>query len=340
MNKKFLTAASVICTMAAVLFCGNLCGCSDEADTSSSSNSVIETTKVKETTAQVETTVVSETVASTIASDSKTEETTAEKNTEETKATDSDKKNEEKSENKDNKKDNNEKDTNKKEENKGNSGNSKVKEISLSENSFSMEIGSEKTIRIDYSPSDATDFAYSANTDSGCVTISCSGSNIYVYANYEGNCKLTVKTQSGITTSCNIQVKEAPDENYDNPYEEYANEVLRLVNEERSSRGLKELTSRNDITKIANRRAEEISENYTHECPDGTYIWNVLVESGVTGAASENIAFGQSSPKEVVEAWMASSQHRTSILNERYNKLGVGYCEKDGVTYWVQIFIQ
>ena len=96
MNKKFLTAASVVCAMAAVLFCGNLCGCSDEADTSSSSNSVIETTKVKETTAQVETTVVSETVASITATDAKNEETIAEKNTEETKATDSDKKNEEK----------------------------------------------------------------------------------------------------------------------------------------------------------------------------------------------------------------------------------------------------
>ena len=341
MNKKFFTAASIACAMAAVLICGNLCGCSDETDTSSST-SVIETTEVNKTTAQVDTTVGSETVESSTATDAKTEETTVEKTTEETKATDADKKSEEKSENKDNKEDNNEKDNNKKEENKGNSGNSKVKEISLSEYSFSMDKGSEKTIRIYYSPSDATDMQYSASTDSGCVTVKCSGTDIRLYANYAGTCKITVKTVSGITTSCTVNVNDDSyvDENYDYPYQEYADEILRLVNEERTSRGLSEYKLRNDITKIANRRAEEISENYTHECPDGTYIWNVLVESGITGAASENIAFGQDSPEAVVNAWMNSAPHRESILSERYNKLGVGYYEKNGVNYWVQIFIK
>jgi uncharacterized protein YkwD len=54
-------------------------------------------------------------------------------------------------------------------------------------------------------------------------------------------------------------------------------------------------------------------------------------------SAGENIAKGQSTPAQVVEAWWNSSGHRANILNSSYTQIGVGYVA-DG-KYWVQMFI-
>ena len=58
-------------------------------------------------------------------------------------------------------------------------------------------------------------------------------------------------------------------------------------------------------------------------------------------AAGENIAKGQNSPEAVMNAWMNSSGHRANILSNNYDQLGVGYeTDKNGNTYWVQMFIK
>lgn len=41
--------------------------------------------------------------------------------------------------------------------------------------------------------------------------------------------------------------------------------------------------------------------------------------------AGENIALGQTTPEQVVEAWMNSEGHRENILNQSYTHIGVGY---------------
>ena len=52
-------------------------------------------------------------------------------------------------------------------------------------------------------------------------------------------------------------------------------------------------------------------------------------------AAGENIALGQRSPEQVVNAWMNSEGHRANILNARFEYIGVGYADNEG---WVQLF--
>ncbi len=53
--------------------------------------------------------------------------------------------------------------------------------------------------------------------------------------------------------------------------------------------------------------------------------------------AGENIAMGQKTPEEVVNAWMNSEGHRANILNPNYNTIGVGYVSQGN--YWTQEFI-
>ena len=52
----------------------------------------------------------------------------------------------------------------------------------------------------------------------------------------------------------------------------------------------------------------------------------------------ENIAYGQSSPEAVMNAWMNSSGHRANILNADFDKIGVGVVRSGGRLYWVQLF--
>jgi uncharacterized protein YkwD len=54
-------------------------------------------------------------------------------------------------------------------------------------------------------------------------------------------------------------------------------------------------------------------------------------------SAGENIAQGQRTPQEVVQAWMNSPGHRKNILSRDFTHIGVGY-ESQG-NHWTQMFI-
>ena len=89
--------------------------------------------------------------------------------------------------------------------------------------------------------------------------------------------------------------------------EEYKDELIRLVNEERTEAGLEPYEVHDVAMEFAQIRAEEISEKFSHERPNGDQ----------TGTYShytfgENIAKGQDTPQEVMEDWMGSSGHRAA----------------------------
>jgi uncharacterized protein YkwD len=55
----------------------------------------------------------------------------------------------------------------------------------------------------------------------------------------------------------------------------------------------------------------------------------------------ENIAMGQDSSTEVVNAWMNSSGHRANILNPGYRRIGVAaYATPEGTIFWCQQFLR
>lgn len=119
----------------------------------------------------------------------------------------------------------------------------------------------------------------------------------------------------------------------------YAAKVLELVNLERSKKGLSTLTTESKLTDAANTRAVEIVDKFSHTRPNGESCFTVFDEYGIyPQAGGENIAYGQKSPEQVVKAWMDSDGHRANILNGKFNKLGVGVHENNGIIYWTQMF--
>lgn len=120
----------------------------------------------------------------------------------------------------------------------------------------------------------------------------------------------------------------------------FAEQVVELVNQERTKAGLSAVTLDQNIASAALVRAKEIETSFSHTRPNGSKFSTALTEQGVTfKGAGENIAWGQKSPEAVMQAWMNSEGHRANILNKNFTKIGVGYYQNAaGRNFWTQLF--
>lgn len=141
---------------------------------------------------------------------------------------------------------------------------------------------------------------------------------------------ITIKVKSSYDaeteeTAGTMTAKERADE---------ADEVIRLVNEERAARGLSPLKKSDKLTSAAQTRAREIGVKFSHKRPDGTDSSTVI--TGKHYHIGENIAKNRTSASAVMKAWMSSEGHTANILSESYKYIGVAYNEKAHT--WVQLF--
>ena len=162
--------------------------------------------------------------------------------------------------------------------------------------------------------------SYKNNKKAGTATVMITGKG-----NYKGTVKKTFKILSA----------------QDYKMWQYTKQVVTLVNKERTSRGLKELKLNETLYDKAMIRSKELLKTFSHTRPNGKSCFTVL--NGISySAAGENIAAGQRTPKEVVNAWMNSPGHRANILSKDFTEIGVGlvYNSKDIYGYyWTQVFI-
>lgn len=117
-------------------------------------------------------------------------------------------------------------------------------------------------------------------------------------------------------------------------------QVLDLVNQERSKAGLKPLQMDWELQRVARTKSQDMSsKNYfSHQSPTYGSPFDMMKQFGISyRTAGENIAMGQRTPQEVMNSWMNSSGHRANILKTDFTHLGVGY-EANGY-YWTQQFI-
>ena len=120
---------------------------------------------------------------------------------------------------------------------------------------------------------------------------------------------------------------QTPEDNTGSMQGDFASQVAALVNAERAKYGLSALTVDTRVQQAA------------HTRPNGSSFSTALTEAGVSyRTAGENIAYGQSTPQQVMNAWMNSSGHRANILNANYTTIGVGYTVINGTAYWAQLF--
>ena len=102
-------------------------------------------------------------------------------------------------------------------------------------------------------------------------------------------------------------------------------QLLIITNEKRQENGLSPLTIDNRLTQAATNKASDMfSKNYwAHNSPDGTTPWWFIKNAGYNYIyAGENLARGFSNASDVVNAWMASPEHRQNMLSVNYQNVG------------------
>ena len=120
----------------------------------------------------------------------------------------------------------------------------------------------------------------------------------------------------------------------------YEHEVVRLVNEIRQQNGLKPLTEKWELSRVARYKSQDMLDNryFSHTSPTYGSPFQMIKAFGLSyRTAGENIAKGYASPQAVVNGWMNSSGHRANILNVSYTQIGIGYVAQGN--YWTQMFV-
>lgn len=121
------------------------------------------------------------------------------------------------------------------------------------------------------------------------------------------------------------------------------NEVVRLTNEQRAKYGLPPLKIDWQLARVARYKSADMRDKnyFQHNSPTYGSPFTMMENFGISyRSAGENIAAGQRTPQEVVNAWMNSPGHRANILNKGYTHIGVGYAKGGSYGhYWTQMFI-
>jgi uncharacterized YkwD family protein len=168
----------------------------------------------------------------------------------------------------------------------------------------------------------------------GWLEISYNGKAAYVYGSYVAT--------SGSTTPATTPTQPAnpPATATTSQLSAYELKVVELTNVERAKAGLPALQVDTNLSKVARMKSEDMLKNnyFSHTSPTYGSPFDMMRANGITyRSAGENIAMGQRTPEEVVNAWMNSAGHRANILNSSFTHIGVGYVAEKNI--WTQQFI-
>lgn len=111
-------------------------------------------------------------------------------------------------------------------------------------------------------------------------------------------------------------------------------EVIAKVNDIRVANGLNALRYDASLEATADVRANELNVRFSHTRPDGS-DWYTVNPDLMYG---ENLADGYNTADAVVNAWMASPEHKANILKPDFTTVAVSTVVKNGKTYWAQEF--
>jgi len=122
----------------------------------------------------------------------------------------------------------------------------------------------------------------------------------------------------------------------------FEDQLISLINVERSSRGLGALSKASILMQVAEAHSQDMVDRdfFSHTNPDGLGPGDRVTNAGYTWSyVGETIGAGDSTPQAMVDAWMGSSEHRDIILSTSPTEIGVGYVAGGSYGhYWTAVF--
>ena len=103
-------------------------------------------------------------------------------------------------------------------------------------------------------------------------------------------------------------------------------EVLRLINEERTKNGLNPVVKNDGLAEVARMKAQDNvdNNNRTHKSIKYGYPDEMLKNIiGISANVGENLADG-ATPYDIFNSWMNSEAHKKNILNPKGKETGIG----------------
>lgn len=98
-----------------------------------------------------------------------------------------------------------------------------------------------------------------------------------------------------------------------------------LINAEREANGLEPLEIMPYLNECAEKRSEELIQNFSHTRPDGDIFYSVIDEDVLYWSGiSESIVGASETPEEAFEMLKASPENMKNILNSTYTDMGIG----------------
>jgi len=122
-------------------------------------------------------------------------------------------------------------------------------------------------------------------------------------------------------------------------------ELFALVNTRRAMKDLEPLIWSDELAAVANIRAKELSESFSHTRPNGTEPQTAYKENNISfSVAGENIAAGREEAWEVMMKWEGTKASRNNILRENFYFTAIGTYDviaEDGTVtrYWAIEFM-
>ncbi len=118
--------------------------------------------------------------------------------------------------------------------------------------------------------------------------------------------------------------------------------AVNSVNGHRTAAGLVPLAADSRLTSAAQSHANDMANRrvMTHTGSDRSNAGQRIAVHGYGATMwAENVAAGQATAADAVNAWMNSSGHRANILNKQLVNIGVAAATgSNGVTYWTMVF--
>ncbi|MER5400782.1 CAP domain-containing protein [Streptomyces sp. NPDC002599] len=115
--------------------------------------------------------------------------------------------------------------------------------------------------------------------------------------------------------------------------------VVALVNSERAKVGCSPLALNAKLSQAAQAHSADMASHNTmsHTGSDGSDPGQRITRAGYLWSTyGENVAYGYSTPEQVMAGWMASAGHKRNILDCGFKEIGVGVAQPGN--YWTQDF--
>ncbi|HYB90945.1 MAG TPA: CAP domain-containing protein [Candidatus Binataceae bacterium] len=125
--------------------------------------------------------------------------------------------------------------------------------------------------------------------------------------------------------------------------------ILSLVNTQRSRVGRKPLKLSARLAAVARGHSQDMAVGHylTHQSPDGIGAAERIRAAGIEYRAAGETIYEDDSPtvpgaaERAVRAWLASAEHRDTMLSDQFTDTGVGIGRSsDGRTYVTEDFVR